>query len=208
MRHIYVHGLGQTPASWDETISYLNGAEGNVCPDLAEMIRDKEVSYTNLYREFSHVCDETGEPINLCGLSLGGVLALNYAIDHPKRVNSLVLIATQYKMPQRMLRFQNMIFRFMPDAMFRQMGFGKREFIRLCSTMMELDFSQSVSRISCPVLVVCGEKDSANKKASRELASFLENVELQRIKDAGHEVNREAPEQLAKLLEGFYERIS
>lgn len=208
MRHIYVHGLGQTPASWDETISYLNDAEENVCPDLAEMIRDKEVSYTNLYRAFSDVCNEIEEPINLCGLSLGGVLALNYAIDHPKRVNSLVLIATQYKMPQRMLRFQNMIFRFMPDAMFRQMGFGKREFIRLCSTMMELDFSQSVSRISCPVLVVCGEKDGANKRASRELASLLGNVELQRVKDAGHEVNREVPEQLAKLLEEFYERVS
>lgn len=208
MRHIYVHGLGQTAASWDEVISYLNDAEENICPDLTEMIRDKEVSYTNLYSAFSDVCNETGESIKLCGLSLGGVLALNYAIDHPERVNSLVLIATQYKMPQRMLRFQNMIFRFMPDAMFRQMGFGKREFIRLCSTMMELDFSQSVSRISCPVLVACGEKDGANKRASRELASLLENVELQSVKEAGHEVNSEAPEQLAKLLEGFYERIS
>ena len=35
--------------------------------------------------------------LNLCGLSLGAVLALNYAIDFPKKVNSLILIAPQYE---------------------------------------------------------------------------------------------------------------
>ena len=53
----------------------------------------------------------------------GGVLALNYAVDHPEKVQQLVLIAPQYKMTEKLLRFQNLLFRFMPDSMFQQMGF-------------------------------------------------------------------------------------
>lgn len=35
---------------------------------------------------------------------------------------------------------QNALFRFMPQSMFRQTGFGKLDFISLCSTMAELDY--------------------------------------------------------------------
>ena len=44
-------------------------------------------------------CFESLTDICLCGLSLGGVLALNYAIEHPEKIKGMVLIATQYKMP-------------------------------------------------------------------------------------------------------------
>ena len=146
--------------------------------------------------------------LDLCGLSLGGVLALHYAIDHPQKVRSLVLIAAQYRMPKALLRFQNIVFRLMPKSMFQQTGFGKADFLRLCQTMMELDFSPSLSNVTCPVLVVCGERDSANKAASRELAGRLRAAELCLLEGAGHELNTEAPERLAELLRRFYEKIA
>lgn len=208
MKQIYVHGLGQTPASWEKTILNLKSKEQCICPNLAEMIQGKEVKYEALYEAFSNLCKEIDEPIDLCGLSLGGVMALNYAIDHPEKINSLVLIAAQYKMPKGLLQFQNILFRFMPESMFEQMGFGKREFIQLCKTMMELDFSKSIHRVSCPILIIYGEKDSANKKASIELADILENAELQVVDGSGHEVNIDAPEKLAELLRNFYNRKS
>lgn len=46
------------------------------------------------------MCDKFDEPIDWCGLSLGGVLALNYAIERPDKVKSLVLIATPYMIPK------------------------------------------------------------------------------------------------------------
>lgn len=69
--------------------------------------------------------------------------------------------------------------------------------------MMDLDYSGELNKISCPVLVVCGEKDSANKKASIELAERLAHAKLCMVKEAGHEVNVDTPEQLAKVLNGF-----
>ena len=96
-----------------------------MCPNLPDLVHSKEVTYDNLYAAFSDYCNQYDEPIDLCGLSLGGVLALNYAIQYPKKVRSLVLIATQYKMPKKLLKFQNLLFRFMPKSMFQQMGFRK-----------------------------------------------------------------------------------
>lgn len=207
MRQVYLHGLGQTPDCWGKTIAYLKSAGYSVCPDLAEMLQGQEASYQNLYGAVSAVCGQFDEPVDLCGLSLGGVLALNYAIDHPERVNSLALIAAQYNMPKRLLRLQNAIFRCMPKFMFRQTGFGKAEFLRLCRTMMELDFSGSIGNVKCPALVLCGEKDSANRKAAVELAGLLEHGEFRVVNGAGHEVNVDEPEKLAQALGVFFNRV-
>jgi len=203
-RQIYLHGLGQTPVSWEQTIAALRPAGNSVCPNLAGLIRGEDAAYQNLYPAFCELCGQFEKKIDLCGLSLGGVLALNYAIDHPEKVRSLVLIAAQYKMPKNLLRFQNALFRLMPERMFQQTGFGKAEFLRLCGTMAVLDFSGSVRNILCPTLVVCGGKDSSNKKAAAELADLIPDAELQIFDGVGHEVNLEAPERLAEALWGFY----
>jgi pimeloyl-ACP methyl ester carboxylesterase len=73
--------------------------------------------------------------------------------------------------------------------------------------MAELDFRDSVCKVSCPVLIVCGEKDNANKKASKELASYLSNSCYRELLKAGHEANTEAPEELAAVLQKFYENV-
>lgn len=63
-------------------------------------VEGKAATYGELYTAFSEECDKENDEIVLCGLSLGAVLALNYAIDHPDKVKALVLIAAQYKMPK------------------------------------------------------------------------------------------------------------
>ena len=198
---------GQNADSWNQVTRAAEELDNSVCVDLAKMVKGNKVTYSTLYSTFSEMCDSENEGITLCGLSLGGVLALNYAIDHPQKVKALVLIAAQYKMPVRLLKLQNALFRFMPQSMFQQTGFGKLDFISLCSTMAELDFSDSLSQISCPALVVCGEKDKANKKASIELADILKCSQFKEISETGHEVNLESPEKLASLLREFYKSI-
>lgn len=203
MQQIFVHGLGQTPSSWNKTIENLAMKSNCNCPNLSEMLQNKETNYSNLYAAFSEYCDGFSEQLAICGLSLGGVLALHYGIEHPQKVKSLALIAAQYKMPKNLLAFQNIIFRFMPNAMFQQMGLRKAQFIQLSKSMMELDYSGELNKISCPVLVVCGEKDSSNIKAAKELSDKLAHAEFCIIEKAGHEVNVDAPERLAEVLDCF-----
>ena len=170
MKYLYLHGLGQNPDSWNRTIKETKVSESSVSLSLSEMLEGKSTTYKELYSSFSGECDKENEEIVLCGLSLGAVLALNYAIDHPDKVKALVLIAAQYKMPKKLLKVQNMLFHLMPNSAFNKMGFKKADVISLCGTMAELDFSDSLYKVSCPVLIVCGEKDKANKKLQKNFA--------------------------------------
>ena len=207
MKYLYLHGLGQKPDSWDRVIKETTVSDSSVSLSLAEMLEGKAATYGELYAAFSGECDKEHDEIVLCGLSLGAVLALNYAIDHPDKVKALVLIAAQYKMPKKLLKFQNMLFRFMPNTMFKQFGLKKADVISLCDTMAELDFRDSLCKVSCPALIVCGEKDNANKKASKELASYLSDSHFHELLKAGHEANIESPEELATVLQEFYDNV-
>lgn len=200
MKYIYLHGLGQTADGWNRVLGYRNTSTDSLCPDLARLVHGREANYPDLYAAFSALCDTIEDDLTLCGLSLGGVLALNHTIDHPEKVKSLILIATPYKMPKQLLQLQNILFRFMPKSAFSQTGFQKADFIRLCRSMAELDFSRSLRKVTCPVLVLCGEHDRANQKAARMLAGLLKNAAFQQIPNAGHEVNTDAPERLAEIL--------
>ena len=70
--------------------------------------------------------------------------------------------------------------------------------------MIQLDFTQTLRGIHCPVLVICGEKDKVNQSASIQLTEEIENAKLALIPNAGHEVNNVNPEEMGKVLAKFY----
>ena len=207
MKYLYLHGLGQKPDSWDRVIKETKVSGSSISLSLSEMLKGKDVTYSELYSTFSFERNKENVEYVLCGLSLGAVLALNYAIDHPDKVKALVLIAAQYKMPQKLLKVQNMLFHLMSNSAFSKMGFKKADVISLCGTMAELDFSDSLHKVSCPVLLICGEKDAANKKTSKELCQYFNNACFHELAKTGHEANIEAPEELAIVLQRFYDNI-
>ncbi|MCL2055344.1 MAG: alpha/beta hydrolase [Oscillospiraceae bacterium] len=200
MQYIFIHGLGQTALSWDKTISLLKTPARHSCPNLSDLIADKDVTYQNLYKAFSAYCNNISEPLCLCGLSLGGMLALNYTLVHPEKVKSLILIGTQYKIPKGLFKFQNLIFNILPKSAFKSMGFSKSDILRLTKSMIELDFSTELTKVSCDTLIICGAKDKANFKAANELSECILTAKLKIIENAAHEVNKDNPEELAKII--------
>ena len=73
--------------------------------------------------------------------------------------------------------------------------------------MMDLDFRDKLDRVACPVLILVGEKDAANRGAAGELAGLLPGAVFREIPGAGHEVNLDAPQELADAIRAFYERL-
>ena len=98
-----LHGLGQNSDSWKQVIDCLptEQKEELHTPDLFAL--SEEISYEGLYRGWEQNCQKLPGRLHLCGLSLGAVLALDYTIRHPQRVESLVLIAGQYRSPKFLL---------------------------------------------------------------------------------------------------------
>ena len=200
MQYIMLHGMGQNASSWDKTAALLPKEIGTVCPELSSLFTVGECSYSKMYSALCEYLSDVERPLHLCGLSLGAVLALNYAAEHPQDIGSLVLFAPQFDMPKGLLKFQNVIFKFMANKMFDDIGFTKKDFISLTNSMADIDLSDLLSVISCPVLIACGEKDKTNAKAARLLNERLSCSRLQLVHCAGHEVNTDAPEAVAQLL--------
>ncbi len=201
MKYILLHGMGQNASSWDKTISYLPDMTETVCPELSNFFSEDNCNYSKMYSSFCRYCNRFSEPLNLCGLSLGAVLALNYAIDFPQRVSSLILIAPQYNMPKFLLKIQNVLFKFMPKSQFKDIGLKKKDFITLTNSMVDIDFTSSLNKVNCPVVVICGEKDNVNKKSAIKLAGELPNAKFNMIDNSGHEVNIDNPQGLANAME-------
>lgn len=197
---VFLHGLGQNAASWQRTLEAMGCADA-VCPDLTANAQDFET----LYRALCAAAERWEEPLELCGLSLGAMLALQFAIDHPQRVRRLALIAPQVKPPRLLLALQNAAFHLMPERAFAETGLGKRDCIRLCASMARLDFGKCLGRVACRTLVICGENDRTNRRAARQAAAGIGQAELALVSGAGHEVNVDAPQALAGLLAPFFE---
>lgn len=208
MKRIYLHGLSQTAQSWNEVIRASSSDGSHQTLDLIDMIDSAESTYKQLYTKLAAYLSKEKEPFELCGLSLGAVLALNYAIKHPKKVSSLVLIAPQYRMPKTLLKIQNMVFRLMPESKFKETGLSKQSMIALCDSMKDLDFSGSLAKVNSPTLIICGQKDSANMKQARKMADIMPSAVFKSIDDAGHEINAEAPALLAMVLDEFFRKAS
>lgn len=196
-----LHGLGQNSDSWKQVIDCLptEQKEELHTPDLFTLT--EEISYEGLYRGWEQSCQKLPGRLHLCGLSLGAVLALDYTIRYPQRVESLVLIAGQYRSPKFLLSVQSLLFSLMPASNFAQLGISKEQMLRLNR------LSRQLSTVRCPVLLLCGEQDKVNRKASEQMLRLLPNARKREIAGAAHEVNLQAPQQLAKELSAFWESL-
>lgn len=84
------------------------------------------------------------------------------------------------------------------------MAFDKKGTFALGSSMKDLDFTSRVNNMKCPVLIICGKKDSANIKSTYYLSKNIKSAELKIIENTGHVVNEENPKTLAKILTEYY----
>ena len=201
MKTVLLHGLGQTAQDWKEVVCQLSTSNVE-CPELFSSTGN-EISYFRILADLERQYSNATEPLRICGLSFGALLALDFTIRHGNKVDSLILIGAQYKVPTLLIDFQNFLFRCMPNKSFENMGLSKRDTIKLSHSMRSLDFSSPLNGITCPVTSLCGEKDRANLKAAKKLNGLLPLATLQIIPGAGHEISKDAPEAIATILNNY-----
>lgn len=205
MINILVHGLGQDDHSWDNTNKYLRANKIDaICPNLFEITKNTSKDYKMMYNIFSCFCNNQKERLNLCGLSLGGVLALDFVKEFPEKVNSIILIGTPYKIPKELCKLQNIVYHIMPKSTFEKIGCSKNEFISLLNSLSNLDISRGLDRINCSSLIICGAKDKVNMGNAKLLNNDIKNSKLEIIESAGHEVNTDNPKELAGAIYNFW----
>lgn len=207
MTNILVHGLGQDEKSWNEVKKQLNNNGINVeTPNLFFIVKNYKVNYENMYKSFADYCNSFNGKINLVGLSLGGVLAIDYITEFPKKINSIILIGTPYEIPKTIFTIQNIIYKFMPKRIFEKMGCPKKDIIRLLDSMKNLSIPDKATNIKNNTLIICGEKEknNINMKSAKQLNEVIQNSKFKIIENAGHEVNIDNPKELANIIYDFW----
>ena len=171
----------------------------------------------------------------VCGLSVGGVTALQLAIAYPDRVRALVLcdtgarIGTLASWEERIatvrthglgaLAASSMERWFTAD--FRQRcsdevrGYANMilrasvdGYLGTCYALRDADLSQAAAAIQKPTLVLCGEQDIATPPdMARELARVIPNARLSLIPKAAHISCVEQPEAMAEEMMQFFRGV-
>lgn len=200
---VFLHGMGTGPSGWKPQLEAFPGA-------IAPRLEDAEETMGGLEA-----------PFDLCGLSLGALVALRYAGEHPARVRRLVVCAGIAGLPWHFRVLQLGIagvVRVLPSARVRKgLVAGLPEAHRAvaleeisaidgaqASRTLRYASSYKLERLpTMPTLVLCGERDRFNLKLSRQLAEVLPDARFEVVPGAGHVANLDNPKAFNRLLREF-----
>ncbi len=204
---VFLHGLGEGPGVWDVQRAALPSGFEGVAVDVFDGAGSDVASGFSLEGAATRVVNELGrlgiEQAHVCGLSLGAIIALQLALDHPERVRSLTLAAGQVKPPRVLMAIQSAVMRVLPSSVFEKQGAAKEVMLPVLQAVGRVDFSARLASVSVPTLVLCGSKDRPNLPAARQLAQGIRDAQLHIIPGAGHQSHAQAPHEFSRALGAF-----
>jgi 3-oxoadipate enol-lactonase len=229
---VFLHGVGSDKSVWQPQLAHFGKSRravafdypgyGDSDPAPEGTTRD---DYASVLISAMH---ELGiDRAHICGLSLGGVVAI--AIHHAdgKRCVSLILADTFAIHPQGGAIYERAMtasedLRAMAEArvdMLLAQPALPRIRREVVETMARIDpaayrigaqavwladQSERAKQIRIPTLVLVGDRDLITPpELSDELASLIQNAQVRAIKDAGHISNLEQPAEFNRALEQF-----
>jgi 3-oxoadipate enol-lactonase len=224
---IFLHGVGATKKCWAMQMRLLSPKFHCVALDYrgygnSDIPPIETISREAYARDVAAVMDAAGiEKATLCGNSLGGVVALEFYKQFPKRVKSLVLVDSfafypggAESIPNRLTTLDELGIEkfaetrapalFAPDAPKWLVEAARADLVSIpldvykasTSVTWSGDYRQMLPKVGVRALVVWGEHDTkiAPRELSKELALTIPAADdMAVIRGAGHIPQMEAP---------------
>lgn len=226
---IFIHGAGGNYLSWPAHIRRIQGPTIYAL-ELNGHGRSKGDGRSTIQE---HVWDvlqfmdslEIKQAV-LIGHSMGGAIALTLALEDQARIDKLILIGTGAKLrvapellqaaskPETFSKAVDLIIdiSFNKNADERVKELTRRHMLGTNPKTLHADLLacdsfnvvDSISRLSVPTLILCGEKDRMTPvKFSQTLHEKIPGSRLELIPNAGHFLMQEKEDELIKLLGSF-----
>jgi len=223
---VFVHGSGGSHAKWVNQVKYLGRDFLAIAVDLPGHGHSGGTPLNTIegYREFIKVFSECviGFPFFLAGHSMGGAVALDFALSYQERLAGLILVGTGSRlrvMPAVLEQYRNGLFPdSLPAFMYRQgtsealLRAAREDMERIgpalyysdLSACDKFDVSGRLGEIEIPALAVTGSQDRMTPvKYGQFLANNLKKGYYEEIENAGHMVMLEQPEKLNSVIFNF-----
>lgn len=225
---ILLHGLFGSLANFESTVSYFSTNYKTIAPMLP--LYDLPVGSATVEGMVEYLLDFINyrqfETVTLVGNSLGGHVALIFALRYPEKVNALVLTGSsglfekgfgealpkrsdyQYIRTKTEQTFYNpaIATKEIVDEVFDIVSDREKalKVLSMAKSALRSNLSDQLSHINVPVFLIWGKNDSITPpEVAVEFHKLLNNSELVWIDHCGHAAMMEQPEVFNELLEGF-----
>ncbi len=233
---IFLHGVGSDRSVWKPQLDHFGQARRSVAFDYPGY-GDSEFVDGATRDDFAASALAAMDSLSIsrahvCGLSLGGVIAIAMHAQAPDRIISLVLADTFAVHPdgdniyqRSVAASQSMTMAELAEARtgilfgstatpeLRQevrevMGaIDPRAYLLGAEAVWLADQRDRVSRVRCPTLVLVGDEDVVTPPGlSEELTRLVPGSILELVRGAGHLTNAEQPAQFNRAIESFLSR--
>ncbi len=232
---LFIHGAGSNGNTWSRQLSAFGDAHSPLAFDFPGHGRS---GGTEGLKSIDAYRDCLGAFIDvlrlragvLIGRSMGGAIAMAYALAHPQRVRGLVLVATaaRFELPQAILdTWQNVMLgraqqpfstdAFSPQTDFAVMREAWMEQVKTDPRVRYYDFvacnafdiTAQLRAIRVPTLIIAGRDDSVTPLPRSEvLHQGIPGSTLVVIDDAGHTVPAEKPVEFNAAVSEFLARLT
>ncbi len=223
---LFCHGSGGRHNHWLYQLKGLKGEANPLAVDLPAHGRSEGVpaDKIEIYREWlRRFCKEAGlGPLILAGHSMGGAIALDYALNYPDEVLGLILVGSGGRLRVLPAFLEELArgnvpktitgYLYGPAASKELLKEGQKEVNSTDASIYYADFKacdnfdvmEDLPRIGQPALMICGSEDQLTPvKYSRYLENILPNGQVKIIEGAGHMVMLEKPDMVNRAIADF-----
>ena len=237
---VFSNSLGTTLEMWDAQVRALASRYCCLRYDTRGHGRSQTVdevpTIDTLADDLAGLLDALGiEGAHVVGLSLGGMTAQAFAAKHPRKVESLVLMATSAHLPPesaweeraRLVQAEGMgavvdtvMARwFTPDTVAISpdlvrpvrdwfLRVDPRGYAACCLAIGKMDLRDRIGAIRVPTLIVAGEDDPATPlEMMEDIQSRIPGARLFVVPEAAHLVAVEQPEMVNEQLRAFLAEV-
>ena len=236
---VFLHGFSWDMRQWRHQVRHFAGryrvitldARGHGKSSLPPGPVDNSVFWRDVVALLDHLAIPSAV---LCGLSMGGHVAIQTAIHAPKRVDGLVLIGAictnRFNRYERWLlpvnRFSQRLMPMRWIAWSIAAGLGNfspasKPYIRQVVGAMDHDVynrawkavtsmesRDGLSKIACPALILIGDHDSMTARQQPYLQQHIRGSRLVTIKNAHHGTNLDNPRQVEREMDAFLQTLA
>ncbi|MFM0559711.1 alpha/beta fold hydrolase [Paraburkholderia sediminicola] len=233
----FIHQLGGDLSVWDQLAGYFRDEYTVLRYDLRghgkTAVSSEPFSVADLSRDLAALLDAVGAPTtHLVGMSMGGMIAQQFALDHPSRVDTLTVADTTCgTLPEGRAIWDQRAAAARTDGMaslvpatlsrwltpdFQAAHPEAVEQIRevlshtlpegyamACEALRDFDLRGKLGTIRCPTLAVGGRHDTGTPPAATQaIADAIQGAQFEML-EAAHLAPIEQSHRFAALLETF-----
>lgn len=238
---LLLHGLGSSGRDWELVAPPLAAHRRVIVPDLRGHGRSGKpegpYGVPLFTRDVAALCDRLGlASVHVVGLSMGGMVGFQLAVDRPELVRSLIIINSGPDMVPRTLgrrlafatrlsllgllgpkRFAGMLapklFPRPEQAELRrkmQERIGANDpsaYLRATRGIMGWSVLHRLKDVTCPVLVLASDRDYTPLSEKRAYVDKLRDARLKEVRDSGHAAPLDQPLQIVEAATAFFAEI-